>query len=479
MRINIVLNALGAILKYIGLVLLLPVIFAIATREYIHIIPFLICSFASIFLGFLFRLRMVEETELRKNEALFVVFFTWSLFGLICSIPYLFYGINFINALFEGVSGVTTTGATIITNYSLYPKTFFFFRALTQWLGGMGIIVLFMAVLPKFAVAGRQMFTAELPGPNDEKFTPRVRQTALWLWGIYIGLTIIQTLVLIFIGKMDFYNAICYSFATISTGGFAHHATNVAFFNSNIISWIVIIFMFASGCSFALLYKTFIQRKITELTKNSEFWTYTSIIFITSAIIFFIISQNNPNIFGNLTNAIFMTISTITTTGFNTVNYNLWNIDARILLFALMFVGGCAASTSGGIKVVRWMYIFKYLKKEIVKIVHPNAVYPIKIGGKTVEDDVRIQFVAFVIFYMAIFAFSSFLVGLIEDNATIAITGSISTLGNVGVSFGNNFNGFYDLNIMTKIIFIFNMIVGRLELIPFLALLHIDGWKKI
>ena len=366
MRFNLVFNSLGYILKRVGLVVLLPVLFAVIIGENKEILPFLICSLSSIIIGFLFTFKTKKKEsndELRKGEALCVACFTWILFGLICSIPFFFYHFTPLDAIFEAYSGVTTTGLSLISDYSLYPKTFFFFRSMTQWIGGMGIIVLFIAVLPKFAVAGRQMFSMELPGPVEDKFTPRIHQTALWLWTIYIGLTIIQVLCLKFIGGMDFYNAICVSFSTISSGGFALYPDSIAHYGSDIVNWIVIIFMFLAGCNFVLQYKVVIQRKISLLFKNTEFWVYLGIVLLSALGIFAILfAVNNIEVDKAITNSIFMSISTITTTGFNVSDFEYWNFDARAILFLLMFVGACASSTSGCIKITRWVFIFKYLK---------------------------------------------------------------------------------------------------------------------
>ncbi len=199
MKLNIVINTVGIILRYIAIVMLFPVIFAICYREYSSIFPFFAASMISLFLGYLFSLNEASEKDIdtiNKAEALAIAFFAWSFFALVASIPYFFYKLGIVNSLFEAVSGISTTGATILRDFSIYPKTFFFYRSMTQWFGGMGIIVLFIAVLPKFAVAGRQMFFAESPNPVEEKVTPRIRHTASWLWGIYLGLTVLQIIIL-------------------------------------------------------------------------------------------------------------------------------------------------------------------------------------------------------------------------------------------------------------------------------------------
>lgn len=484
MRYNIVSNIVGSNLRYIGVVLLLPILFALAYKELNHVLPFICTSFVSILLGFLFTLAHVSEKDIdsvKKTEALSGVFFSWVFFSLVCAIPYLFYDFNITNAIFESVSGITTTGATILNDYSIYPKTFFFYRSMTQWLGGMGIVVLFIAVLPKFSVAGRQMFSAESPGPVEEKITPRIRHTASWLWAMYISLTVAQIILLKFFG-MDFYNAICNSMSTVSTGGSSPNPQSIMGYNNSKITLVVLIFMFLSGANFILQYKVFIQRKWRELLKSEEFFTYLClVIFFSLAITFFVQISHHGSFLNNLLNSTFNTVSIITSTGFASCDFIKWSADAKTMLFAAMFASACAASTAGGLKIIRWIFLFKYIKREVAKIIHPSAVYPIKLEGRAISTDIAQQMMAFCVFYFFIFALSAFVVGLIEKNPAVAVSGAITTLGNIGPGLSAKIGpmaSFDCLTLSTKWIFIFNMLIGRLELIPFLALLHKDLWTK-
>ena len=484
MRYNIVSNIVGSNLRYIGVVLLLPILFALAYKELNHVLPFICTSFVSILLGFLFTLAHVSEKDIdsvKKTEALSGVFFSWVFFSLVCAIPYLFYDFNITNAIFESVSGITTTGATILNDYSIYPKTFFFYRSMTQWLGGMGIVVLFIAVLPKFSVAGRQMFSAESPGPVEEKITRRIRHTASWLWAMYISLTVAQIILLKFFG-MDFYNAICNSMSTVSTGGSSPNPQSIMGYNNSKITLVVLIFMFLSGANFILQYKVFIQRKWRELLKSEEFFTYLClVIFFSLAITFFVQISHHGSFLNNLLNSTFNTVSIITSTGFASCDFIKWSADAKTMLFAAMFASACAASTAGGLKIIRWIFLFKYIKREVAKIIHPSAVYPIKLEGRAISTDIAQQMMAFCVFYFFIFALSAFVVGLIEKNPAVAVSGAITTLGNIGPGLSAKIGpmaSFDCLTLSTKWIFIFNMLIGRLELIPFLALLHKDLWTK-
>ena len=264
MRINILLNAIGLVLKYAGIFLLLPVIIAVIFKENSAILPFVTAFIISEVLGFTLTIKKAEEKELNstnKKEALAIVFFAWLIFGLVCAIPYLFFNFSIINAIFEAISGITTTGSTVVSDFANLPKALFFYRSMSQWLGGMGIIVLFIAVLPQFSVAGRQMFFGEAPVPIEEKITPRIRSSASWLWSIYLLLTILEILLLVFWGKLDIFNSICTAFSTLSSGGFSPMPNSIMDYASNKITIIVMIFMFITGMNFLLQYKFFIQKK--------------------------------------------------------------------------------------------------------------------------------------------------------------------------------------------------------------------------
>ena len=482
MRLTYVFNAIGLILRCIALVILSPVLIALYYHDYSSILPFISASTAALIMSLVIRKKsdtFEGLNDIKKSEALCVVAVSWCLFALIAAIPYLFYGLSFWDSIFESVSGITTTGATILTTFT-YPKTMFFWRSLSQRLVGMGIIVLFIAVLPQFAVAGRQMFFAEAPGPTEDKITPRIRHTATALWGLYVVLTILEIIALKIAG-MPWFDAFCNSFSTLAGGGFSPNPLSIMGYNSTTIIWIVAFFCTIAGTNFALMYSVFAQKKPSLLLKNDEFILYISIIFVFSILITIaLILHNNYEPFKALTDAVFQTVSIILTAGFASSDFAKWSLDAKLLLFLLMFVGGCAGSAAGGLKVIRVAFIFKYLRREIAKILHPNAVYPIKLNKTIIGPDVGQQMMAFIVFYYFIFAVSAFLISVIENNTLIGITGSITTLGNIGPGFGQvigPMGSFASLHPASKIICIINMMVGRLELIPFLAMLHPDFWK--
>ncbi|MBQ8886466.1 MAG: TrkH family potassium uptake protein [Candidatus Gastranaerophilales bacterium] len=484
MNFNYVFNTVSLILKYIAVVMLVPCICGLIYQEYTHCQPFIYASSLAYLLGILLKGNQKsgeEVNNINKSETLAITLLVWILFAILASIPFLFFGLNPVDALFEAVSGVTTTGATILTNFSEYPKAMFFWRSFSQWLGGMGILVLFIAILPKFAIAGRQMFYAESPGASstESKLTPRIRQTAGALWGIYFVLTIIEIFTLKCMG-MPTFDAICNSLSSLSGGGFSPAQNSIMDYGQAKFFWVIAIFMFLSGMNFALQYKLYIKRNFQVLIKDDEFKLYFLVVlFFTLSIAITLTTHNVYEFKKAIEAAFFQVISIVTTTGFASVDYNEWNLRAKLLLFLLMFCGASIGSASGGLKLLRIVFIFKYLKRQISKIFHPNGVYPIKINKVIVNEDIVKQMISFVIFYYTIFAISAVLLVFIEQNVVIGLTSAIATLGNVGPAFGQlgPMGSYADLNILSKFICMFNMLIGRLELIPFLALLHPDFWS--
>lgn len=480
MKVNRILNALGIILVAFGVILLSPILVALMQKEYSSIVPFATSSFISIVLGFLFQQYggfSRNFDDLKRNEGLLIVTLSWVVTGAMGAIPYVFYGLSPLDAYFESVSGITTTGATILLDFSLYPKDFFFWRSLTQWLGGMGIIVLFVAILPQFSVAGRQMFFAEAPGPTEEKMTPRIAHTAKALWLVYVLLTIAE-IILLKIAGMPFYDAVCNALSTMAAGGFSPNPQSIMGYDNTTVTWIITLFMFLAGSNFALQYRVLIQGRLMDLFRNEEFCFYTAIVLLSTAVLFWVLILKGNESTGALRDSIFQIVSIITTTGFSSVDFALWSIAAQVILFTVMLVGGCAGSAGGGVKVVRVLYGAKYLKREIEQTLHPQAVLPIKIDRKTLGANVRRQILGFLLFYVVLMTCSALIVTIIERDVGVGLVGTAATIGNIGPGFGEigPMGSFGELTALTKIIFIFNMIAGRLELIPILLMLHPDFW---
>jgi trk system potassium uptake protein TrkH len=476
-----ILNALGLVLVALGLIMLTPISVALLAREYASIVPFVTACAVSMALGLLFQWRggfCRDFDNLKRAEGMLIVSLAWVVTGGIGAIPYLFFDLGPIDAYFESISGFTTTGATILKDFALYSKTFFFWRSLSQWLGGMGIIVLFVAILPQFAVAGRQMFFAEAPGPTEEKVTPRITHTAKALWMIYMLLTALE-IGLLYLAGMPLFDAVCNSFSTMAAGGFSPHPQSIMGYQSSVITWIVTLFMFLAGGNFALQYRVFVQGKVRDLANNEEFRFYVAIVVLMSLFLCVALVRSGPvSLNDGLRDGFFQIASIITTTGFASVDFALWAVSAQTLLFTVMLIGGCAGSAGGGVKVVRVLFGVKYLKREIAQVVHPKAVLPIKMDRVTVPDDIQRQILGFLMFYLALMTLSALAVSMIESNAAIGIVGTAATIGNIGPGYGaiGLMGSFGDLSDLTKIIFIVDMVVGRLELIPFLAMLHPDFW---
>ncbi len=482
MRLTYLAYSFNLVLLIFSVVLLLPIVVALCYHELNAIFPFLIASVTALMSAITIK-SIVKGTssiksinDIKKSEGLCVVVFSWILAGIFASIPFLFFGLSPLNAFFEATSGITTTGATIFTHYN-YPHALFFWRSFTQWLGGMGIIVLFIAILPQFAVAGRQMFFAEAPGPTEDKFTPRIKNTASALWRIYAGLTVLEFMILIFCG-MNVFEALCHSLSSMSGGGFSPNGDSIIGYSYTII-WVIAFFMFFAGTSFNLQYRTWTKFNPLELFKNEEFRTYFSVVVIVAlALSVSLFSNLHYDIMKSLTNSFFNVISVISSTGFCSDDFASWDYTSKILLFIAFMFGSCASSAGGGLKIMRWLLVFKTMKYEMIKILHPKAVFNIKIGNYSVPKDVLYQILMFVLYYFAIIIVSAFIIALMEQNTSLAITTAVSAVGNVGPGFGiagplGNFDSFSDLS---KIILIIDMYVGRLELIPFLVLFQKDLW---
>lgn len=471
-------------MMYFSIILFLPVLVALFYHETNAILPFIIASITSLLISIVLK-KIIKGTsdiksinDIKKGEGLFAVCLCWIFAGMLSAIPYLFLGFSPINAFFEATSGITATGATILTNFD-YPNALFFWRSFIQWLGGMGIIVLFIAILPQFAIAGRQLFFAEAPGPTEDKFTPRIKNTAGALWKVYFGMTILDV-ILLKAGGMSFFYSLCHAFSSVSGGGFSPSETSLVG-SSNTILWILCFFMFFAGASYNLQYKVWSKFNPFLLFKNEEFRVYFSIVLILGLLLagsLFI--HQNFDFVSSLTHSFFQISSVISTSGFCSSDFASWDYTSKALLLVAMLAGSCASSAGGGIKIMRWILIWKIMKAEMAKILHPKAVFNIKIGTYTVSKDILYQTLMFVSFYLALLVFSGFLIAITEKNTVIGITGAISSIGNIGPGFGKLIGplGSYDgLNSISKFIIITNMYIGRLELIPFLVLFQKDLWR--
>ncbi|MCQ2738750.1 MAG: TrkH family potassium uptake protein [bacterium] len=484
MRITYLTYTFSLAMMYFSIVVAAPIIIALIYNEPNAIFPFFITG-TSIFLVSTILKKIVKKNfgfkninDIKKSEGLCAVTFCWIFAGLFSAIPYLFFGLSPINAFFEATSGITTTGATILTHFD-YPKTLFFWRSFTQWLGGMGIIVLFIAILPQFAIAGRQLFFAETPGPTEDKFTPRIKNTAASLWKIYFGMTIFA-LILLKANGMSWFNSICHALSSVSGGGFSPES-NSLINSSNTILWIICFFMFFAGASYNLQYRAWTKLNPLMLFKNEEFKVYFFVFAILGLLLSYSLFANmNYNFIESFVHSFFQTSAVMSSSGFCSSDFANWDYTSKAILFVAMLAGSCASSAGGGIKIIRWLLIFKIMKTEMSKILHPKAVFNIKIGRYSVSQEILYQTLMFVFFYVAIIICSGFIVAITEKSTVIGISGVVSAVGNIGPGIGNLIGplGNYDgLKGISKLILIIDMYAGRLELIPFLVLFQKDLWR--
>jgi trk system potassium uptake protein TrkH len=443
---------------------------------------------------FLMVLTKNHKKEMNKREGYIVVTFGWIVMALSGALPYLATEAipNFTDAFFETMSGYTTTGATILNDIEIIPEGILFWRSLTHWIGGMGIIVLAIAILPLLGIGGMQLFAAEAPGPSTDKLHPRITDTAKRLWLIYFGYTIAETILLQFAG-MSFFDAINHSMATLSTGGFSTKNASVAYWNDQpIIQYIIILFMFLAGTNFVLSYFAF-KGKVQKVIHDEEFKLYFKFIaiftIIAALIIYFkadvsLSSIEHPMVWGqaesSFRHALFQVLTVVTTTGFITADYTLWSPFLVVFFFGLMFLGGSAGSTSGGVKVVRHLMLIKNGFLEFKRALHPNAILPVRYNKKAISGEIVFNILGFFILYMLSFIIGALVFSMFNLDFESAIGLSASSLGNIGPALGDfgPVNNFAALPSLGKWWAAFLMLIGRLELFTVLILLTPFFWRN-
>ncbi len=437
-----------------------------------------ITAFSGGALAFLFR---NASKKICKNDGFVIVSHIWILFSLFGSLPYLLSGSipTLTDAFFETMSGFTTTGSSILNNIEELPHALLFWRSLTQWLGGMGIIVLSLAILPIFGIGGMQLFAAEVPGPVTDKINPKIKHTAKNLWFLYLGFTLLETLLLWF-GGMSLFDAINHSFTTMATGGYSTKQDSIAYWDSAYVQYVIIFFMFVAGTNFSITYAA-ITGKLDKFFKNEEFRFYALITLVfTLAISAGLVITTQLGYEQAFRDALFQVVSIVTTTGFATADYMVWSPFLTVLLFALFFFGGSAGSTGGGIKMMRILLLLKNSYYELRRMLHPNAVIPVRYNKHSVPQQVITNILAFFMIYILIFAVSTVIFTLFEPDLRTAMSAVATSLGNVGPGLEQlgpteNFSGIHDLG---KWFLAFLMLLGRLELFTILVLFSPAFWRK-
>jgi trk system potassium uptake protein TrkH len=480
MNIILTLRLLGALLLFLAATLLIPIPFSLYFGDgaFAALLLSALLSLAA-GAGLFFRCRSDKELSLREGFA--VVTFGWLLFSIFGALPFLFSGAipGVLDAIFETMSGFTTTGATILTEIESLPESILLWRALTHWLGGMGIIVLSLAILPMLGVGGMQLFKAEVPGPTADRLKPRIQDTAKLLWGVYVLLTAVETVLLMF-GGMNFYEALCHAFATLATGGFSTKNASVGAYQSAYIDWVVTFFMFLAGVNFSLHYHA-LRGRLREYWKSEEFRCYLGIT-LGATLLLVIVNHGGvyQSLFQNLRYSAFQVTSILTTTGFGTADYEQWPVLSQYLLAFLMFIGGCAGSTGGGIKVLRILLLFKHAHVQIFRLIHPRAVRLVKLGDIPVDRDVMQSILGFFALYIGIFVFASFLMAASGLDLVSAGMSVIATLGNIGPGLGSigPIDNYAHVAPFGKMVLIICMLLGRLELFTVLVLIFPTFWRR-
>ncbi len=427
---------------------------------------------------------LLTKKNLKKNigkrEGYIIVSTTWIVISLFGTLPFMLSGAipSFTDAFFETISGFTTTGASILTDIEALPKGILFWRSMTHWVGGMGIIVLSVAILPALGIGGMQLYAAEMPGPTKDKLHPRITQTAKRLWGIYVLFTIVET-ILLMSGGMDLFDALCHTFGTVATGGFSTQNTSVAGY-SPFIQYVIIFFMILAGTNFTLHYMA-LHGKIRKVWQNEEFRNFIYLIVFTGLAITFTLTFTSDLPFGTaFRKSLFQVVSIITTTGYITDNYLLWPGSMWFIIFLLMFVGGMAGSTAGGIKVMRQLLLFKNSALELKRLIHPQAIIPVRLSGKPVSQEIIYKIMAFFLIYIFIFAFGALVMTLLGLDYQSAIGASIATLGNIGPGLGQvgPVGNYAAIPVFGKWFLSLLMLLGRLELFTVLILISPTFWRK-
>jgi trk system potassium uptake protein TrkH len=422
------------------------------------------------------------ERELKRRDGYIVVSLGWIIMSFFGSLPFLLSGTipDITNAFFETMSGYTTTGASVLTDIEAAPKGILLWRSLTQWIGGMGIIVLAVAILPILGIGGMQLFVAEAPGISPDKLKPRIKDTAKRLWIIYVGLTGLEAILLMF-GGMTFFDAINHSLTTMATGGFSTKNSSIAYYDSAYIQYIITLFMVFAGTSFTLTY-FMLKRQFQKVFSNEEFVTYLAFLILATVLITgFVHTSSDQSFELSFRETLFQVVSIVTTTGFVSEDYTSWTPLITMVFFALLFIGGSAGSTAGGIKVVRHIILFKNSFLEMKRQLHPSAVLPVRLNKSAITQDITFNVLAFIIIYFLIFALGSIVmawVGLDFDSAL----GSVATsLGNVGPGIGSvgPVDNFAHVPAVGKWVLALMMLLGRLELFTVLILFTPYFWKHI
>ncbi len=485
MRWRYVLHIIGALVACIGMTMLLPIGWGLYYNDGTAVplaLSALITMASGAVMFFLFRDVEASKGAMTHREGMAIVALGWFAAGAFGGLPFYIGGTfeTVVDCVFESLSGFSTTGSSVLTNIEAVPRGLLFWRSLTHWLGGMGIIVLSLAILPFLGVGGMQLYKAEVPGPVPDKLKPRIKDTAMTLWKVYVLFSVIETVLLMF-GGMDLFDSLCHTFGTMATGGFSTKNTSVAAFGSAYIDWVITIFMLIAGVNFTLHY-LLLKWRPRVLLKDPEFRVFAVMVLIFTGVITTAVymAGNYDNVTDSLRYTAFQVAAILTTTGFATADYELWpGLTQAILLFC-MFVGGCAGSTGGGMKVMRIMLLCKHSYKELFRLIHPRSVNRVKMGKTVVADDVISGVWGFFILWIGLFVLAAFIVAGTGVDVVTSFAASLACIGNIGPGIGGvgpteNFAWLPDT---AKWVLTFCMVLGRLEIYTVIILFVPEFWRK-
>ena len=476
------LYVVGCLVLFFGLTMFVPLMAGVVYHDtsvgpIVYAMAVTLASGLALILLF----RKTRAARISQREGMAIVAVGWTAIGLFGALPFYFDdpGWHFVDALFESVSGFSTTGASIVTDIEALSKGLLLWRSFIQWLGGMGIIVLSIAILPFLGVGGMQLYKAEVPSPVPDKLKPRIRDTAVILWKVYAIFTVAEILFLMF-GGMDFFNALCHSLTTLPTGGFSTQNGSIAQYDSLYFDVIITLFMVLAGINFSLHYQL-LRGKPLAFWKDPECRFFLGAVVLFTVIISWDCLGTVYHSAGqSIRYAAFQVASITTTTGFATYDYEQWPAMSQLILFLCMFLGASAGSTGGGMKCLRIMLCFKFCYKELFSLVHPHAVTTIKLGGKNVSEDVMRSVLGFMALYMGLFAISALLLAAVGVDFVTALSAVAASIGNIGPGFGGvgPVENYAHIPCLGKWLLIWCMLLGRLEIYTMLILLVPEFWRK-
>ncbi|MCD4748604.1 MAG: hypothetical protein K8R59_04445 [Thermoanaerobaculales bacterium] len=417
--------------------------------------------------------------RIHPRDGFLVVGGAWVLISCVGALPYLFSGsLGVVDAIFESISGITTTGSTVISDITVLPRALVLWRAMSQWLGGMGIILFTIAILPLLGIGGMQLFKAEVPGPVADKLQPRLANTARSLWGIYVGLTALEW-VLLKLAGLSGYEALCHAFTTLATGGFSTRNTSVGEFGSPLVEWIIVFFMLCAGINFVLHYKVLLGRG-REVLKDAELRYFFTVVGGATLLFTVVVHEPGMKFWDSLRLAAFQTVSLLTTTGYVTTDFEMWPTLALMAVVVLLVLGGMSGSTGGGIKSLRTLLAMRSLRITLHRLIHPHAVRPVKYGGVVVEESVLSGIWAFLTAYMLLALIGAFVVAAHGYDVVTSLTSSLTAIGNVGPGLGQigAYDNFSHFPALVKLVLAALMLFGRLEIFTLLAMLTREFWRR-